>query len=131
MVPPWNQQSEPALTPLSTTPASQARRNTASSPWTRHTASRFAAEPPITHTTSCSRTALSMSSMFGIGNRCSGVRSKPATRAASLILDAKCSASPIAVPTYMTRGRRPSTRASSTAWWTSGPNSTRVRSPTR
>ncbi len=50
-----------------------------------------------------------MSSTFGIGKRCSGVRSNPATLAASDIRAVKCSESPIAVPMYITRGRRPCT----------------------
>lgn len=131
VVPPSDQRREPALTPLSSTPDSQAPRTIRSRPWTRHTASRFAAEPLTTHTASCSRTAPSTSSRCGVGTSWSRVRSKPAALAASCIRAVRCSASPVAVPTYITRGLRPWAPDRPTAWCTGAWNDTMVRPPAR
>src|SRR5207248_2022516 len=69
VVPPTCQQMEPAETPASTTPASQARRRLWSRPCSRHRASRFATLPPPTQTTSCASSRPVMSSVLGMEKR--------------------------------------------------------------
>ena len=68
-----NQQREPALPPQSTTPASQASRKAASTPWTRQTASMFAVLPPRTKMTSWARRNSRMSRTVRLNRaRCVG-----------------------------------------------------------
>jgi hypothetical protein len=120
---------DPAETPESTTPASHAARIAGRRSWTSQTARRFATDPPFTQTTSCSRRWDGTSSTLGIGNSMRTETSNPATRPASSARNANHSGSPEAVPTNVTRGRRPWTPERSTAWWTRAWNSTAVRVP--
>ena len=48
VVPVSNQHSDPADSPVITTPASHARRSARSTPWTRQIASMFSVLPPPT-----------------------------------------------------------------------------------
>ena len=114
-MPPSYQQIDPAETPARTTPASQTRRRIASSPCTRHTASRLATDPPLTQTTSWAIRCSSMSPRLGNGNRLRCVRSKPASRAASDMSCWKGRLSPLAVPMWQTLGTAEETPDSSTA----------------
>jgi hypothetical protein len=70
VLPPVCQQIEPADTPLSTTPDCQTSCRIASSPCTRHTATRFATLPPSTQMTSWPNRWPRMSSTLGIGKSC-------------------------------------------------------------
>ncbi len=65
VVPPACQQIDPAEIPVSTTPACHAACRAASSPCTRHNASRLATLPPNTHTTSCSNKCAVVSATVG------------------------------------------------------------------
>ena len=70
VVPPWNQQMAPALTPARTMPGCQALRITSSRPCTRQTATMLATLPPPTKITSWDSSRSSGSLTLGIGKSC-------------------------------------------------------------
>src|SRR5579871_4289758 len=122
---------EPAETPASTTPASQARRKLWSRPCSRHSASRFATLPPPTQTASCSSSRPVMSSLLGMLKRFRCDTVMPCARPAASSHAWKYRWSPPAVPTWHSLGARPVTPETSMACSTSALNSTSVRLPRR
>ena len=114
VVPPSNQQIDPADTPISTTPASQAARMAWSTPCSRHSASKLATLPPITHTTSWASRCPVMSGTLGSANRARWLGRQPARPNAEYSAVSESGASPTAVATMQTRGLSPA-RASDAA----------------
>ena len=98
-----NQQTIPALTPKSSTPASQASRRIASKPWTRQIASMFAALPPPTETRP--GTARARADRRAATGRSAGARARRGPRTARRSERGRSASSPTAVGTWRTRGR--------------------------
>jgi hypothetical protein len=83
VVPPTCQQMDPAETPVSTTPDSQASRNTPSSPCNRHIASNPATLPPQTQTTSWLSRCSRRSATLGSEKRATWLPTQPSRQALS------------------------------------------------